>query len=397
MPYTNRPAPACPEIHAPPNERAVSRRRRTSVRAQSLVEFALVLPVLALLLVMAIDFGRLFFGSVSITNAARVGANYAAMNPDAPNWDRYRELIDREGAPLGCVSQPHAAPTFTTSGGASTAHPELGDYASATVKCDFTLITPLAGAVIGRNPITLTATTAFPVRYGCANCPESSPAPPPDAPPQCRTTPGMNGLSVAGARNAWIAAGFIEGNFDAAGAADTETVASASITDAPDSTCLSPAATFSARVLVMTEPAEATDASCRTVPNLIGMVVADARQAWTDAQMTGAFEPPDQDDRVVTDQQTDPASTPGVTCLDPVASVQVTTGDPLPDPPPAPCRVPDLIGQPRGEAQRIWGEHGFTTQVAFEGPSNNFKIQSQSLVGGDWVSCDSSITVSNKA
>ena len=50
------------------------RREKPVSRGQAMVEFALVLPLLALLLVVAIDFGRVFFGWVSLTNAARVGA-----------------------------------------------------------------------------------------------------------------------------------------------------------------------------------------------------------------------------------------------------------------------------------------------------------------------------------
>ena len=53
-------------------------RRRKRSRGQSLVEFALVLPVLLLMVLTALDFGRLFPGWVVINNAARVGANYAA-------------------------------------------------------------------------------------------------------------------------------------------------------------------------------------------------------------------------------------------------------------------------------------------------------------------------------
>src|SRR3954468_1921791 len=52
-------------------------------RGQSLVEFALVLPVMLLVLLLAADFGRLFAGYVSLSNATRVGANFAAMQPAA--------------------------------------------------------------------------------------------------------------------------------------------------------------------------------------------------------------------------------------------------------------------------------------------------------------------------
>src|SRR5512142_69595 len=54
------------------------RRARRSWRGQSLVEFALVVPVFFFLLAGAIDFGRLFYTYVGVTNAAREGAAYAA-------------------------------------------------------------------------------------------------------------------------------------------------------------------------------------------------------------------------------------------------------------------------------------------------------------------------------
>ena len=49
---------------------------RHPTRGQGMVEFALVLPLLVVLLVMAIDFGRVFFQWVGVTNASRIGANY---------------------------------------------------------------------------------------------------------------------------------------------------------------------------------------------------------------------------------------------------------------------------------------------------------------------------------
>lgn len=49
-------------------------------RGQSLAELALILPVLLILVLGAIDFGRLYFAYVSVTNAARNGAQYASFN-----------------------------------------------------------------------------------------------------------------------------------------------------------------------------------------------------------------------------------------------------------------------------------------------------------------------------
>jgi Flp pilus assembly protein TadG len=54
---------------------------------QSLVEFALVLPVLLLLVLGAMDLARMFSTKITLTNAAREGANYLSRHPDdAPGF-----------------------------------------------------------------------------------------------------------------------------------------------------------------------------------------------------------------------------------------------------------------------------------------------------------------------
>jgi PKD repeat protein len=50
-------------------------------KGQALVEFALITPLFLLLLLLAIDFGRVFFTYVEINNGAREAAAYAAANP----------------------------------------------------------------------------------------------------------------------------------------------------------------------------------------------------------------------------------------------------------------------------------------------------------------------------
>jgi Flp pilus assembly protein TadG len=63
---------------------AKSKRNKNKLqhpRGQSLVEFALLLPMLLLLVLGAMDFGRLFFTKIVLTNAAREGANYLAWFP----------------------------------------------------------------------------------------------------------------------------------------------------------------------------------------------------------------------------------------------------------------------------------------------------------------------------
>jgi len=60
---------------------SVMRCRRLAARAdgQALVEFALVLPILVLILMGIIEFGRIFFAYLVITEMAREGARYAAV------------------------------------------------------------------------------------------------------------------------------------------------------------------------------------------------------------------------------------------------------------------------------------------------------------------------------
>lgn len=53
-----------------------------SSQGQSMVEFALALPLLVLIVAGLFDLGRAFFASITITNAARVGARYGTLYPD---------------------------------------------------------------------------------------------------------------------------------------------------------------------------------------------------------------------------------------------------------------------------------------------------------------------------
>jgi len=60
---------------------ARSRRSRNLQRGSSLVEVGLVLPFLLLLVVGVIDFGRAYYDSIELENAARAGAEYGATAP----------------------------------------------------------------------------------------------------------------------------------------------------------------------------------------------------------------------------------------------------------------------------------------------------------------------------
>src|SRR5919109_4031112 len=59
----------------------VRKRETKRARGQSLVEFALVLPILLVVFAAAADFGRAFYAYVAIENAVKEGAVYGARNP----------------------------------------------------------------------------------------------------------------------------------------------------------------------------------------------------------------------------------------------------------------------------------------------------------------------------
>ena len=56
-------------------------RGRSGARGQALLELALVAPVLLLLVLAALDLGRLFYSQITVTDSARDGAMEAAQNP----------------------------------------------------------------------------------------------------------------------------------------------------------------------------------------------------------------------------------------------------------------------------------------------------------------------------
>ena len=224
---------------------------------QALVETALLLPILLILLLGAVDFGRLFFGWVNIHQAARIGANYGSTHPNmtASERDELVLLVEGDTAALNCeIDDPVPNPTYTTAAGTPTSDPSIGDFSNFTIGCEFSMVTPLAGLFFG-DTIPLSANATFPVRGGCVNCPTPAPATPPPTPLQCREVPAMAGMSIAGARLAWASAGFLPANFTPLTGQDHQTVAPGPvITQTPLSTCTSPFAVFDSSVVVVAVP-----------------------------------------------------------------------------------------------------------------------------------------------
>jgi hypothetical protein len=163
---------------------------------QSLVEFAIVVPVLLAVLLMAVDFGRVYLGWVNLTNVARIGANFAAQNPDA--WQgsgnsaiqlRFRQLMARDAQGINCtLPAPLPAPAFVDG------TYSVGSRVRVDIDCSFQLLTPLLTNLIGDGAgnVGVHSSAVFTVRFGSPDgrpIGGNAPSLPPTATPTTPATP----------------------------------------------------------------------------------------------------------------------------------------------------------------------------------------------------------------
>ncbi len=116
--------------------RAPSRFSRSllrRVRGQSLVEFALALPLLVLLVAMAADIGRAFTAYIELGNMAREGARYGAISPaTAVDSAGIRNAAIGEGATIFGMT-----PTIQSTAGTETRNSQSYMYVTVTARLDF--------------------------------------------------------------------------------------------------------------------------------------------------------------------------------------------------------------------------------------------------------------------
>jgi Flp pilus assembly protein TadG len=144
-------------------------RAHTS-RGQALVEFAIVAPLIALFMVIAIDFGRAFFSYIQITNGAREALVLASADIAGPTnltAMRARVLVEAneqdhggEDSTIQVAVECHNSAGTVISCTGATAGPGAGNTVTITVTRDFSLITPLAGAILGDDFQMSTTATA---------------------------------------------------------------------------------------------------------------------------------------------------------------------------------------------------------------------------------------------
>ena len=171
-------------------------RGRSRSRGQSIVELALILPVLMLLVASTLDLGRMFYSQITITNAAREGAYEAAYNPtnfqaNAPcNKDLNRVMcrvlseskgsfvtVDKADVALACT------PTCATG---------IGNNVKVTVLGHFKLLTPIMAPFFGGSDVTINSSASAQIITEppmAAAVPTATPTPTPSPSPSPTPSP----------------------------------------------------------------------------------------------------------------------------------------------------------------------------------------------------------------
>jgi Flp pilus assembly protein TadG len=110
----------------------------------SAVEFAIILPVLTLLICGIMDFGNLFYQVHMVNEAARAGARYAAVDPTLANipTDVTNYIQSNYSSQLKVTTSPSP----------------LASQGNITVKVSNSvkIITPIISAFFPSNPYTIT-------------------------------------------------------------------------------------------------------------------------------------------------------------------------------------------------------------------------------------------------
>lgn len=119
-----------------------------SESGQSLVEFALIVPILIILLFGIVDFGRIFHAYLTIDHAGREAARAASIGKDDTQV-KSTAVTDAVGIGL-TTDRVVISPTGTR---------VSGNDVSITITYPITFLTPVIGSMVG--PITLEDTTVM--------------------------------------------------------------------------------------------------------------------------------------------------------------------------------------------------------------------------------------------
>lgn len=147
--------------HTPPRAvgdglRAAARRWRADDRGAAVVEFALVVPILLVLVTGIIDFGRLLAVAASMAAAVRDGARQAATASDLSDAVQIAAIRTR----VVDAFQPFGGAALTASSVTVGSLDASGNISVTVTGYTFTPITPIA-RLVGFGTVTITRTATF--------------------------------------------------------------------------------------------------------------------------------------------------------------------------------------------------------------------------------------------
>jgi hypothetical protein len=343
--------------------------RVKSKKGQSLVEFAITLPILLLIVLGTIDLGRAYFQTINMENAVKEGAFFGARNPECPTNSTagciaprtVEGRVDREldGVVLSGFEAKCFAPGTTDFTGAGKAVGDCADGDVYYVEAEslFSLITPLMTNMLG-DTLTLSATATSVVltdfaTSGSVNVGEgSSGSPSPTlSPSDCQVPNFTNGTKLNGVQNVWQ---------NVAGFTTTATTVGPNGQDA----------TWQSLPAGHVGPCDTTT-----------IIVSNAPQAT-------ATPTPSPTPTPVATPTPAPTPTPAGT---PIAT-PTPTATPTPAPTPQNCTVPQMVTSPRRtvtQAQAIWTGAGFRAEnfSAVRPPNDDYRVRSQSIAAGQVRPC----------
>ena len=409
---------------------------RSASRGQSLAEFALVFPVILFLLLIAIDFGRIYLGSINLQQMARIAGNYAANHPTA--WgtpgnaaDRatYQNQIIQDAQAINCEPQ-NPIPDPVIASGTS-----LGAPVTATITCAFTVLTPVISNILG-GTVLVTAQFTAPIKdaaVGTVPGGGGPVTPPVDAAFTATPTSGWAPLSVTftdtskNGPTSWIwdfdagssgsgtgsvspGTDFTKGphsvaydcvgaagdtcTFDVslevsnAGGSDTDTQTGLIIVTVPPAT--GPIAEFTGNprsgVQPVTTNFQFVDVRAGAVTYTSWEWDFTSDGTWDATGTTTSHSYPAPGSYDVTLRVTDGTGAQSTLTKADFVIVQRKV-----------CTVPDFFNTKKNSAQTRWTAAGFTTTVQFQTGNGNYNIKYQSILGGlidpQPAGCASVITV----
>ena len=131
-------------------------KRKGKEKGQSIIEVALILPVMLLILAGALDLGRLYYVTVALTDAAGEGANYAAINPHDSDGIVSR-VQDASGGMVQIETEDIAVDCPVVSPGRAV---------TVTVSYDFTVATPIVNMIVPGGVLELRGVAAESILTG---------------------------------------------------------------------------------------------------------------------------------------------------------------------------------------------------------------------------------------